>query len=75
MYAPFFEALRAGGVPVSLREYLGFLEALRAGFESGTYRPYAINDDCIFGLATANEGYKIVLEDTRRDRVVIDPRR
>ncbi len=51
------------------------LEALRAGFESGTYRPYAINDDCIFGLATANEGYKIVLEDTRRDRVVIDPRR
>ena len=31
MYAPFFESLRAAGVPVSLREYLGFLEALRAG--------------------------------------------
>ncbi len=28
MFAPFFEALRRGGVPVSLREYLSFLEAL-----------------------------------------------
>ncbi|MET4103416.1 uncharacterized protein with von Willebrand factor type A (vWA) domain [Roseovarius sp. MBR-78] len=31
MFLPFFETLRAGGVPVSLREYLTFLEAVRAG--------------------------------------------
>jgi uncharacterized protein with von Willebrand factor type A (vWA) domain len=31
MFLPFFEALRSGGVPVSLREYLTFLEAVRAG--------------------------------------------
>ncbi len=30
MFVPFFEALRSAGVPVSLREYLSFLEALRA---------------------------------------------
>jgi len=31
MFLPFFEALRRGGVPVSLREYLAFLEGLAAG--------------------------------------------
>ena len=31
MFLPFFENLRKGGVPVSLREYLSFLEAMRAG--------------------------------------------
>ena len=31
MFLPFFENLRRTGVPVSLREYLGFLEALDAG--------------------------------------------
>lgn len=31
MFLPFFESLRSAGVPVSLREYLGFLEGLRAG--------------------------------------------
>ena len=31
MFLPFFETLRSGGVPVSLREYLTFLEAVRAG--------------------------------------------
>jgi len=34
MFLPFFENLRAGGVPVSLREYLTFLEAVRAGLVS-----------------------------------------
>ena len=34
MFLPFFENLRAGGVPVSLREYLTFLEAVRAGVVS-----------------------------------------
>jgi uncharacterized protein with von Willebrand factor type A (vWA) domain len=31
MFVSFFEALRAARVPVSLREYLSFLEALDAG--------------------------------------------
>jgi uncharacterized protein len=31
MFLPFFENLRKGGVPVSLREYLSFLEAMSAG--------------------------------------------
>ena len=30
MFVPFFENLRDAGVPVSLREYLGFLEGLKA---------------------------------------------
>ncbi len=39
MFAPFFETLRRTGVPVSLREYLGFLEGLSAGL--ATYDPEA----------------------------------
>ncbi|MEX1663414.1 VWA domain-containing protein [Thioclava sp. 15-R06ZXC-3] len=31
MFLPFFQTLRSGGVPVSLREYLSFLEGLSAG--------------------------------------------
>ncbi|MDC0343449.1 MAG: VWA domain-containing protein [Aestuariivita sp.] len=31
MFLPFFEALRTGGVPVSLREYLTFLEGMKKG--------------------------------------------
>lgn len=31
MFLPFFENLRKGGVPVSLREYLSFLEGMSAG--------------------------------------------
>ncbi|NBC96192.1 MAG: VWA domain-containing protein [Deinococcus-Thermus bacterium] len=31
MFLPFFDALRRGGVPVSLREYLGFLDGMAAG--------------------------------------------
>ncbi len=31
MFLPFFEHLRAGGVPVSLREYLSFLDGMSAG--------------------------------------------
>ena len=37
MFIPFFEALRQHAVPVSLREYLTFLEALKAGLV--TYDP------------------------------------
>ena len=31
MFLPFFENLRSGGVPVSLREYLSFLEGVKSG--------------------------------------------
>ena len=31
MFLPFFQTLRTEGIPVSLREYLGFLEGLAAG--------------------------------------------
>ncbi len=31
MFLPFFEILRANNVPVSLREYLAFLEGMKAG--------------------------------------------
>ncbi|MCV6585723.1 MAG: VWA domain-containing protein [Marinibacterium sp.] len=31
MFIPFFETLRKSGIPVSLREYLTFLEAMKAG--------------------------------------------
>ncbi|MEL7262486.1 MAG: VWA domain-containing protein, partial [Pseudomonadota bacterium] len=31
MFLPFFEHLRKSGVPVSLREFLSFLEGLQAG--------------------------------------------
>lgn len=31
MFLPFFQILRESGVPVSLREYLGFLEGVKAG--------------------------------------------
>ena len=31
MFLPFFDALRSGGVPVSLREYLTFLEGMKRG--------------------------------------------
>jgi uncharacterized protein with von Willebrand factor type A (vWA) domain len=31
MFLPFFDALRRTGIPVSLREYLGFLEGVAAG--------------------------------------------
>ena len=39
MFLPFFLALRDEGVPVSLREYLAFLEGLQAGLV--TYEPEA----------------------------------
>ena len=37
MFLPFFDNLRAGGVPVSLREYLSFLQAMKTGLV--TYDP------------------------------------
>ncbi|MGB0440340.1 MAG: VWA domain-containing protein, partial [Paracoccaceae bacterium] len=39
MFVPFFDSLRKTGVPVSLREYLTFLEAMKRGL--ATYDPEA----------------------------------
>jgi uncharacterized protein with von Willebrand factor type A (vWA) domain len=39
MFLPFFENMRSFGVPVTLREFLAFLEGMRAGL--ATYRPEA----------------------------------
>ena len=44
MFLPFFDNLRKGGVPVSLREFLGFLEGMQAGL--ATY-----NIDAFYFLA------------------------
>ena len=49
------------------------LEDLREGFENGTYKPYHIKNDKIFGLDKAGEGYKLILKNLTRDRVVINP--
>ena len=49
------------------------MEAMRAGFEDGTYKPYPIRDDHVFSLDNVETGYKMVLEDRTRDRVVINP--
>jgi len=49
------------------------MEAMRAGFEDGTYKPYPIRDDHVFGLDNVETGYKMVLEDRTRDRVGINP--
>jgi uncharacterized protein len=38
MFLPFYDSLRQHAVPVSLREYLGFLEALQAGLARSTPR-------------------------------------
>jgi NADPH2:quinone reductase len=49
------------------------LEDVRAGFEAGDYRPYPIKEDHVFGLDDVETGYKMVLMDQTRDRVVIKP--
>ena len=51
----------------------GILETLRKGFENGTYKPYPIRSDKIFGLDEVREAYNLVLQDVTRDRVVINP--
>ena len=51
----------------------GILENLREGFENGTYKPYPIRSDKIFGLDEVREAYNLVLQDVTRDRVVINP--
>ena len=51
----------------------GILGELREGFETRIYKPYPIKDDRVFGLETVSDGYKLVLDDITRDRVVINP--
>ena len=49
------------------------LESLKNGFEMGTYKPYPIKSDRVFGLDQVGKGYELVLKDLTRDRVVINP--
>lgn len=49
------------------------LESLKNGFEHGTYKPYSIKSDRVFGLDEVGKGYDLVLKDLTRDRVVINP--
>ena len=49
------------------------MEAVRQGFEDGTYKPYPILDDHVFGLEDVESGYTMVLKDQTRHRVVINP--
>jgi len=49
------------------------MEAVRQGFEDGTYKPYPILEDHVFGLDDVESGYKMVLKDQTRHRVVINP--
>ena len=50
------------------------MDWLRPGFESGLYKAFPIKDDAVYGLDKAVEGYKRVLKDLTRDRIVIDPK-
>ena len=38
MFLPFFENLRKASIPVSLREYLTFLEGMKAGLTTWFFR-------------------------------------
>lgn len=49
------------------------LEDVKAGFESGAYKPYPINNAVVFSLDNAGDAYRHVLKDLSRDRVVIKP--
>ena len=49
------------------------LNKLKDGFEQGTYKPYPIKRNRVFGLDEVMNAYKLVLKDLTRDRVVINP--
>lgn len=49
------------------------LKELRPGFEDGTYKPYEIAPNCVFGLGNIVEAYNLILNDKTRDRVAINP--
>ena len=50
------------------------MDWMRPGFESGVYKPFPIKDDAVYGLDNVVDGYKRVLKDQTRDRIVIDPK-
>jgi NADPH:quinone reductase len=49
------------------------LDDLRAGFESGSLKPFPVPDDHVYPLGRAAEAYKAVLAGSR-ERIVLDPR-
>ena len=50
------------------------LEQMKAGFESGAYKPYPIKPANMYKLADAGAAYRAMLKGTSRDRLVISPR-
>jgi NADPH:quinone reductase len=49
------------------------LDNLRAGFESGSLKPFPVPDDHVYPLGRAAEAYKAVLAGAR-ERIVLAPR-
>ena len=47
-------------------------EELKAGFESGSLKPFPVRDDHVYPLGRAVEAYNAVLAGSR-ERIVLDP--
>jgi NADPH:quinone reductase len=54
-------------------ECAAILDDLRAGFESGSLKPFPVHDDHVYPLGRAVEAYQAVLAGSR-ERIVLDPR-
>jgi NADPH:quinone reductase len=54
-------------------ECAAILDDLRAGFESGSLKPFQVHDDHVYPLGRAVEAYQAVLAGSR-ERIVLDPR-
>jgi NADPH:quinone reductase len=54
-------------------ECAAILDGLKAGFESGSLKPFPVRDDHVYPLGRAEEAYKAVLAGSR-ERIVLDPR-
>jgi NADPH:quinone reductase-like Zn-dependent oxidoreductase len=55
------------------RECAAILDGLKAGFESGSLKPFPVHDDHVYPLGRAAEAYKAVLAGSP-ERIVLDPR-
>lgn len=54
-------------------ECAAILDGLKAGFESGSLKPFTVRDDHVYPLGHAVEAYNAVLAGSR-ERIVLDPR-
>jgi hypothetical protein len=51
-------------------ECAAILDGLKAGFESGSLKPFSVHDDHVYPLARAAEAYRTVLAGSR-ERIVL----